>query len=473
MQIQKILLLSTGISIAILASILSIQWQISQPSSIAQAVEQVSSSDSTTIKVVGESSRRVEPDQVTIRINVQTQPVDFQSAMNKHQEAVKKTVDVVTTAVGEDGNFSIRYGPTSFYPYYTGSSADSSLISAYARVHITTDIDHFKQISGQIAQERFRIENLYVSAVRTEEAEKANPVVIIVNGASDASNQEFYRPSALTVQSDTTVVWINKDAAAHTVTSGTPGSASFGTVFDSGFPLMKPGGRFEHRFDIEGVYPYFCQVHPWMTATVLVTSDADGKSAEKSPFDYKVSMDIVTETQPDTLENAIKEYEQQFTRLTKILEGIGIPSDQFSQVSVNFNPVYYGPGQFSLYNANSQINITTDIEHIDSIAKAAQRAGAYIESIFLTVSDSAIDGARKELNQEALENAKSRAMEIIQPLGLEIKGIKRIEVNAAPVNTYQSVIPYRGVNIYPYFDPSFQGSGDISVSLTVEFEVMK
>ena len=63
------------------------------------------------------------------------------------------------------------------------------------------------------------------------------------------------------------VIWSNDDTAAHTVTSGTPGK-NLGRHFDSS--LFMTGSEFEVEFREEGVFPYFCMVHPWMTGTVTV-----------------------------------------------------------------------------------------------------------------------------------------------------------------------------------------------------------
>ena len=39
-------------------------------------------------------------------------------------------------------------------------------------------------------------------------------------------------------------------------------------IFDSG--LFKPGGNWTHKFVKDGVFTYFCTVHPWMEGTVVV-----------------------------------------------------------------------------------------------------------------------------------------------------------------------------------------------------------
>ena len=63
-----------------------------------------------------------------------------------------------------------------------------------------------------------------------------------------------------------TVEWANKDTVQHTVTSGTPGSADSGKVFDSGLTkLINPGATFLHKFDAPGTFQYYCQLHPTMT----------------------------------------------------------------------------------------------------------------------------------------------------------------------------------------------------------------
>lgn len=80
-----------------------------------------------------------------------------------------------------------------------------------------------------------------------------------------------FSPGDLTIPVGTTVRWVNGDAVAHTVTSGT----SDGTVgipdgrFDSGF--IDPGDGFTFTFTQPGTYPYYCIPHPWMSGTITVT----------------------------------------------------------------------------------------------------------------------------------------------------------------------------------------------------------
>ena len=82
-------------------------------------------------------------------------------------------------------------------------------------------------------------------------------VVLIV----DNSNGSFgFSPATLTILPGTTVTWKNMSSAPHTVTSDD------GQTFDSG--TIAPGGTFTFKFTVAGSYPYHCNIHPYMRATV-------------------------------------------------------------------------------------------------------------------------------------------------------------------------------------------------------------
>ena len=80
-----------------------------------------------------------------------------------------------------------------------------------------------------------------------------------------------YVESSLLIQPSDVVVWNNNDNVAHTVTSGTPDIGLSGT-FDSG--IIVAGKIFSYEFKNEGVFDYYCTLHPWMLGTVSV-GDSD------------------------------------------------------------------------------------------------------------------------------------------------------------------------------------------------------
>ena len=81
------------------------------------------------------------------------------------------------------------------------------------------------------------------------------------DAAVDISGFAF-GPAELQIAAGTTVTWTNQDAASHTVTAD-DGS------FDSG--NLTTGQTFSQTFDTPGTYTYHCNIHPSMTATIVVS----------------------------------------------------------------------------------------------------------------------------------------------------------------------------------------------------------
>jgi len=105
----------------------------------------------------------------------------------------------------------------------------------------------------------------------------ANPQIDI----SKLGPRQWYLPREITVRVNDTVMWINNDTEAHTVTSGIgAGIESLmnnkkGTpngLFDS--RSFRPGQSWTHTFTRPGTYTYFCTIHPWMDGVVTVQGKA-------------------------------------------------------------------------------------------------------------------------------------------------------------------------------------------------------
>src|SRR6266851_9942094 len=74
--------------------------------------------------------------------------------------------------------------------------------------------------------------------------------------------KEFkYGPPIVSIPAGTTVTWVNHDEEPHTVTSATGAFGSAGLVNDD---------TFTETFTKPGTYQYFCALHPYMKATVVV-----------------------------------------------------------------------------------------------------------------------------------------------------------------------------------------------------------
>jgi len=97
-------------------------------------------------------------------------------------------------------------------------------------------------------------------------------VVALSNKTARAGSQEnaitqvkidnfSFTPATVTVAPGTTVTWTNSDDVPHTVVSDDQ-------VFKS--KVLDTDEKFSYTFTKPGTYPYFCSVHPKMTARIVV-----------------------------------------------------------------------------------------------------------------------------------------------------------------------------------------------------------
>ncbi len=70
-----------------------------------------------------------------------------------------------------------------------------------------------------------------------------------------------FAPTTVTVAAGTTVTWTNSDDVPHTVVSDDK-------IFKS--KVLDTDEKFSYTFTKPGSYPYFCSIHPKMTAKIVV-----------------------------------------------------------------------------------------------------------------------------------------------------------------------------------------------------------
>lgn len=84
-----------------------------------------------------------------------------------------------------------------------------------------------------------------------------------VSGNTVAIQNFAYQPTNLQVRVGTTVTWTNKDTAPHTVTFRDT------TLTSSG--ILRQGDTYRYTFTRPGTFTYYCDLHRYMTAQVIVT----------------------------------------------------------------------------------------------------------------------------------------------------------------------------------------------------------
>ena len=71
-----------------------------------------------------------------------------------------------------------------------------------------------------------------------------------------------FAPATVTIKAGSTLTWTNQDQEPHTV------SAMAGPFHS---PTLNTGQSYHYTFTTPGRFEYLCTIHPFMTATVVVT----------------------------------------------------------------------------------------------------------------------------------------------------------------------------------------------------------
>lgn len=102
------------------------------------------------------------------------------------------------------------------------------------------------------------------TATTAQPTPSPTPAVVKVK-IVEANNMYSFNPATLTIKMGTQVVWTNTTDAPHTVTSDMAGV--FGTTGN-----LTQNQTFMFTFTSAGKFAYHCNVHPYMKATITVTS---------------------------------------------------------------------------------------------------------------------------------------------------------------------------------------------------------
>ena len=90
------------------------------------------------------------------------------------------------------------------------------------------------------------------------------PATVVKVNIVEKDEKYMFDPATLTIKTGTQVVWTNMSDAPHTVTSD---NGTFNTSSN-----ITEHQTFMFTFTTAGTFPYHCNIHPYMKATITVTS---------------------------------------------------------------------------------------------------------------------------------------------------------------------------------------------------------
>jgi plastocyanin len=92
-----------------------------------------------------------------------------------------------------------------------------------------------------------------------------------------------YDPHVISVSPGDKVIWDNQDTVVHTATSGNPLTVRPDGKFDTGLVGAKQKSKPITMSTQPGEYGYFCMVHPFLSGTIIVQQEQQGKAQSSLP----------------------------------------------------------------------------------------------------------------------------------------------------------------------------------------------
>jgi glucose/arabinose dehydrogenase len=176
--------------------------------------------------------------------------------------------------------------------------------------------------------------------------------ITIAEGSADQQVKVYYQPNPAHISSGSTVMWINKDTAPHTATSGLPSSAKdSGKIFDTG--LIEPGSTGSALITGNGNTPYYCTFHPWMTGTIQITASNQTSASSLTLQQNKTSTAISknqTTTLPAVAAAAAPIVHDPTLRVVQVTSGLTMPTSM----------AFLGPDDFLVLQKDGTVTRVTN-----------------------------------------------------------------------------------------------------------------
>ena len=130
-----------------------------------------------------------------------------------------------------------------------------------------------EEMVEDVMSEDVMVEEEMVEDVMSGESTEESLMSVVIIPADTAYqgceiDDQCYIPSVIDISPGESIIWINEDTSAHTVTSGSP---QRGPTWEFDSSLILPDDTFVVDFPEAGTYDYFCLVHPWRMGVVNVS----------------------------------------------------------------------------------------------------------------------------------------------------------------------------------------------------------
>lgn len=191
-----------------------------------------------------------------------------------------------------------------------------------------------------------------------------------------------------------------------------------------------------------------------------------------------LSLTVGVETEAETAEEAAASNAETMEAVVAALKQLGIAEEDMATPSYSVTPIYVYPKDgepiITGYKVVNMLRVKTDkLDAAGKLIDAAVKAGANrVYGLYFYVSQEKAKQLRAELIGEAVKDAKSKAEELLEPLGLQIiraKSASIIEWREPPVP-----LVYPGkVGMEATATPVMPGEQQVSLEVQITFVIGK
>lgn len=116
-------------------------------------------------------------------------------------------------------------------------------------------------------------------------AETDLQVKILMDSSNEDQLIKSFYPEILPIEPNVAITWVNEDIVAHSITSGMPQHPDYsGKFFKTG--IIEPSKSATIQTDnlTNFAYYYFCEIHPWLTGKLVLTTAPESQPETENPI---------------------------------------------------------------------------------------------------------------------------------------------------------------------------------------------
>jgi len=160
----------------------------------------------------------------------------------------------------------IVIGGVYYFKFYRADDSAVDNVGSEADKSISTE----EKDSGLVNENKTTVPKVTPKAPSTPVIQTPSPTqtILLKNNFVSIKNNSF-SPSVIVIKRGTEITWTNEDNTAHQIASDSRNVVN--PLPELGSKVLAKGQSYIFMFTKPGTFDYYCNLHPFMKATVIVT----------------------------------------------------------------------------------------------------------------------------------------------------------------------------------------------------------